>query len=241
MTRATLKEAWDAQADDWARFARTPGHDWSHEGFNLPAFLELLPPPGGATLDLGCGEGRVGAELVRRGYPVLGVDSSPRLVALAREHHDAVVADAAELPFADASFDLVLAYMSLMSMDDLEAAVAEAARVLEPGGRLCAAVVHPIAGAGRWAEPGRDSAFVIEGSYYDGPLKVYESDRNGIRVTFYDRPVPLERYARALERAGLLLERLLEPAPSDEAIASRPEAARLRRIPLALHMRALKR
>jgi ubiquinone/menaquinone biosynthesis C-methylase UbiE len=111
----TLRKRWDEQADDWARFARTPGHDRSHENVNFPSFLELLPPPGRAALDVGCGEGRVGAELVRRGYRVTGVDSSARMVELAREQHEAVVADAAALPFADSSFDLVLGYMSLMN------------------------------------------------------------------------------------------------------------------------------
>jgi SAM-dependent methyltransferase len=128
----TLRERWDDQADKWARFARTPGHDRTHELLNFPAFLELLPPPGRATLDLGCGEGRVGAELTRRGHAVVGVDSSARMVELAREHHEAVVADAASLPFADESFDLVVAYMSLMNMDDLDAAVRESARGSSP-------------------------------------------------------------------------------------------------------------
>jgi SAM-dependent methyltransferase len=96
----TLREHWDARADAWARFARTAGHDAFHEEFNFPAFLELLPPSGRATLDLGCGEGRVGAELVDRGYRVIGVDASPRMVELARERHEAVVANATALPFA---------------------------------------------------------------------------------------------------------------------------------------------
>ena len=45
----TLRDAWDEQADAWARFARTPGHDRAHSLLNFPAFLELLPPPERAT------------------------------------------------------------------------------------------------------------------------------------------------------------------------------------------------
>ena len=86
----TLRDAWDAQADDWATFARTPGHDRAHERLNFPSFLDLLPPPRGRTLDIGCGEGRVGAVLVERGYDVIGVDSSPRMVELAREREGRV-------------------------------------------------------------------------------------------------------------------------------------------------------
>jgi SAM-dependent methyltransferase len=222
----TLRDAWDEQADAWARFARTPGHDRSHEDVNFPAFLELLPPPGRAALDLGCGEGRVGAELLRRGYRVVGVDSSPRMVELAREHHDAVVADAAALPFPDASFDLVLAYMSLMNMDDFGGAVRDSARVLERGGRFCVAVLHPTFAAGSRSD---DGTFVL-GDYFAGPVKVWTSDRDGVRMTFYDRPIPLSRYAAALEAAGLLIERVREPASTTDP-----------RVPLYLHLRAMKR
>ncbi len=151
----TLRDVWDAQADEWAAFARTPRHDVVHETLNLPSFLALLPPPGRKTLDLGCGEGRVGAELARLGHRVVGVDSSPRMVELAAERHEAVVADATALPFPDGAFDLVVAYMSLMNFDDLDGAVREAARVLEPGGRLCASVLHPTFAAGTRDAEGR--------------------------------------------------------------------------------------
>jgi SAM-dependent methyltransferase len=236
----SLREFWDSQTEAWGRFARTPGHDAYHEEFNFPAFLELLPPPERRTLDLGCGEGRVGAELERRGYTVVGVDSSPGMVALARERHEAHVADAAALPFEDASFDLVVAYMSLMNLDDLDGGVREAGRVLEPGGRLCAALIHPVDGAGRFVSNDPDAAFVVEGSYFEPEPKLWESDRDGIRVLFYDRAIPLEPLSRALEGAGLLIEAIREPRPSDEFVRTHPLAARRRRIPLFLHLRAVK-
>jgi SAM-dependent methyltransferase len=236
----TLREHWDRQADAWARFARTPGHDAFHEEFNLPAFLELLPPPGRATLDLGCGEGRVGAELARRGHRVTGIDSSPEIVELARERHEAVVGDAAALPFDDASFDLVIAYMSLMNMDDLDAVVREVARVLVPGGRLCSSDIHPI-NVGTFEEEEPDSPFVIRGSYVDPEPKLWKSDRDGIQMTFWDQPIPLERYSRAFEAAGLLIEAVREPRPPKAFLRRRPIAARLLRVPLLLHLRAVKR
>ena len=237
----TSQERWDAHADDWARFARTQGHDVVHERMNFPRFLELIPPPGRATLDLGCGEGRVGAELVRRGHQVVGVDSSRRMVELAGERHEAVVADAAAVPFDDGAFDLVVAYMSLMNMDDLDGATREAGRVLEPGGRLVAAVVHPFGIAGEFATRDVDAPYVIAGSYLDGETKVYESDRDGIRFTFHDRVIPLERYSRALEGGGLAIERLREPVPDDSFVADHPGIARRRRVPLFLHFVAVKR
>jgi SAM-dependent methyltransferase len=235
----TLRDAWDEQAADWATFARTPGHDHGHE-LNFPPFLELLPPPRGRTLDVGCGEGRVGAVLTERGYDVIGVDSSPRMVELAIERHEAIVADAAALPFEDSAFALAVAYMSLMNVDDLDGVVAEAARVLERGGHLCAAVLHPLFAAGAWTDmESPDSTFAVT-DYFSGALTPLESNRDGIRVTFYDRPLPLSRYAAALERAGLLIEALREPVPDDAYVRDRPRAVRHRRVPIYLHFRAVK-
>jgi SAM-dependent methyltransferase len=229
----SFKALWDGQAEAWGRFARTPGHDAFHEGFNFPAFLELLPPPGRRTLDLGCGEGRVGAELARRGHSVIGVDSSPAMVELARERHVALAADAGDLPFEDDSFDLVVAYMSVMNLDDPEAGLGEAGRVLGRGGRFCMALVHPVGGV-------VDDSLAIRGSYFDPEPKTWESNRGGIRVTFRDRPLPLERLSRVLEAAGLLIESVREPRPSDTFLVDRPTAAKWRRLPFLLHLRAVK-
>lgn len=236
----SLADFWDEQAEAWGRFARTPGHDDWHEGFNFPAFLELVPPAGRRTLDLGCGEGRVGNELARRGHRVVGVDASERMVELAAEHHEAIVGGAAALPFEGASFDLVVAYMSVMNFDDPEGALREAARVLEPGGRFCSAVVHPFDVAGEFVSEDPAAPFVIAGSYFEPEERVFEHDRDGICVRFRDRALPLERLFRAHEEAGLLVEAVREPRPTDAFIRAHPVSERRLRIPLFLHLRAVK-
>ncbi len=96
-----MRDGWESQARNWAEFARTPGHDDTHENINLPALLRLLPPSRGLTLDLGCGEGRLGRVLQSLGYQVAGVDAAPTMVRLAAGHpipEPAVLADAAALP-----------------------------------------------------------------------------------------------------------------------------------------------
>ena len=131
---------WEAEARNWIAWARAPHHDayWEYS----PRFFELVPAAGRATLEIGCGEGRVARDLAARGHRVTGVDASPTLLEAARQAQadaDFHVADAAALPFADASFDLVVAFNSLMDIDDMPGAVREAARVLTPEGRMCAA------------------------------------------------------------------------------------------------------
>jgi len=97
----------------------------------------------GDVLDLGCGIGRVAAALAPRVDSVLGLDIAPRMVAEARRRHGAsarfAVTDGTRLALPDESFDLVLAVDSvpyLVQAGVAEAHVADAARVLRPGGAL---------------------------------------------------------------------------------------------------------
>lgn len=240
----TFNEDWERQAQNWISWARTPGHDvyWLYS----PLFFELVPPPARATLEIGCGEGRVARDLAARGHRVTGVDASPTLLAAAREadgHGRYLVADAADLPFADASFDLAVAYNSLMDVGDMPGAVREAARVLEPGGRLCACVTHPLMDAGRWTSRDADAAFVVEGSYFGRRRFQGTFTRSGLEMTFHGWCYPLEDYARALENAGFLVEAFREPAipDGDPAFERDPVEARLRQIPMFLFLRAVLR
>jgi SAM-dependent methyltransferase len=238
-----MRDGWEAEAEKWAAFARTPGGDHSHEEINLPALRALLPAPGQRTLDLGCGEGRLGRFLRSIGHRVAGIDAAPTMVRLAAGHPDgtpAVLGDAAALPFGDAAFDLVVAYMCLHDMDRMPAAVAEAARVLERGGRLCAAIPHPVNSAGDFQGRGPDAPFLIEGSYLDATSADWTLDRGGITMTFHSEHRPLEAYSRALEDAGLLIEAIRETRAADALVATAPRERRWQRIPMFLHLRAVK-
>jgi ubiquinone/menaquinone biosynthesis C-methylase UbiE len=194
---------------------------------NLAAFLDLVPAPGRRTLDLGCGEGRLGRALAERGHSVVGADVSPTLVALARKHFEAVVADAADLPFAARSFDLVAAFMVLQSVEQLERAVSEAARVLEPAGRCCFAIAHPVRTAGTL----EDGRLVVAGSYFERRPRELTQGRLWRKVTLHAVHRPLEQYFGALEAAGFLVEALREPRLG--------EAWPWGRVPHSVHVRAV--
>jgi len=231
----SLREAWEEQAPNWIRWAREPGHD-SYWRFHREALLASLPAPGRLTLDVGCGEGRVTRDLGAAGHRVVGVDVALSMIVAAREADpdgEYVEADAAKLPFGDGAADLVVAFMTLMDMDRMEEAVGEISRVLEPGGRLVAAVVHPINSAGQFVpREGDDGApFVIE-SYLGRRPYTDHLERAGLAMSFHSIHFTLEDYSRALEGAGFLVGRMQELYDDDNP--------RWRRVPLFLRIDAVK-
>jgi ubiquinone/menaquinone biosynthesis C-methylase UbiE len=231
MAGEDFREVWELRAEEWVRWARGRELDHPFWNLNLPAMLELLPAPGRLTLDVACGEGRVSRELTRRGHRVVGIDSSPSLLAAAREadpDSELLLADAAAIPLEDGAVDLAVAFMVLMTVDDLPGVVNEVARVLEPGGRFAIALLHPIETWANAATP----------SYYD--VATYEKDvvRDGGSMRFRDVHRPLGDYFRALESAGFVVEQLREPAPSEEYVRRFPEVADWRARPFLLHLTA---
>lgn len=234
-----LADSWEAQSRQWIQWARQPGHD-SYWRYHRDQFLRIVPSPGRRTVDIGCGEGRLTRHLKELGHQVVGIDASPSLVAAAREADpsmDVRLADATALPLDDAGADLAVAFMSLHDIDPMPAVVGEIARILEPGGRLCLAIVHPINSAGRFERHAADAPFVIEGEYLRPFRYADTAERDGLTMTFHSRHRPLETYFLALQEAGFLVEALREPAVPDHAIAS-DAGRRWQRLPLFLHMRA---
>lgn len=235
----SLAARWDAEAQRWIDWARRPGHD-SFWRYHRDQFLPLLPPPGRMTVDIGCGEGRLMRHLKDVGHNIVGIDASPTMVAAARAADpsmDIRIADARTLPFADSSADIAIAFMSLQDIDAMPEAVGEIARILQPGGKFCLAIVHPINSAGRFSSQTSDASFVIDGDYL-APFTYSDTvERDGTTMTFHSQHRPLEAYFQALEEAGLLVEALREPGIPDRAIVLEA-SRRWRRLPLFLHIRA---
>lgn len=233
-----LRDAWEEQARNWIAWARAPGHD-SYWLFHRDAFLRLVPPPGRLTVDVGCGEGRLGRDLAALGHRVVGLDASPTMVRAAADYPGVTgrfgLADAAALPLATGAADCVVAFMSLQDVDDMRAAVSETGRVLSAGGRLVMAITHPLNTAGRFA-PGPEEAtrpFVVTGSWFDHVKESETIERDGYTMTFWSAHRPTHDYTDALADAGFLIERLRE-------VTDPRPAEKWHRIPLFLHLRAVR-
>jgi ubiquinone/menaquinone biosynthesis C-methylase UbiE len=170
---------------------------------------------------------------------VVGIDSSLTLLHHARTASaDTFYAlgDGAALPFADGCFDLAVAYNSLQVVADMPGTVAEAARVLVPGGRFCFCVSHPVTDMGRFLSDEPHVDFAIRLDYFKNLQVDDVVEEGGCAMTFRGWTYSLEDYAMALEGAGLRIEAMREPRPSGAS----ERFLQWQRVPLFLSVRAVK-
>jgi SAM-dependent methyltransferase len=133
---------YDRESAAWARRRDEPAHRALVKRI-ADEFAGVVAPPG-PVADLGCGPGAHALALARRGYDVVGVDGSPRMVEVARARaardkagvtfdvHDV----SAPLRFADASLGGALAILVVQHLPHPAAFIAEIRRCLRPGGHL---------------------------------------------------------------------------------------------------------
>lgn len=157
--------------------------------YERPAMLELLPSDlkGLRVLDAGSAAGWYTEQLVQRGGDVTAVDLSPEMVEAVKrrvgERAEALCLSLSEpLPFADASFDLIVSSLTLHYIEDWQPTLAEFARVLKPGGMLLYSTHHPL----------MDVRMSQDGDYFGTELlSDHWKLQNGetVEVTFYRRPI----------------------------------------------------
>ncbi|GGH08358.1 class I SAM-dependent methyltransferase [Silvibacterium dinghuense] len=250
--------AWETNADAWSRHTRS-GYDVYRDALHTPAFLAALPPVAGLQgLDIGCGEGANTRALARLGARMQGVDIAPTFVRYAEEAERAEPlgiqyrqGDGMALPFADRSFDFATAFMSLMDMPEPGRALAEARRVLRPGGFLQCTILHPcfVPPSRRVLRDEQGQAFAVQVADYfrnpDGeverwwfstlPAELRQKDAAFQTPVFHHT---LGAWVEMVVSAGLVLEAMIEPSASEEVAAQHPVVADTRIVPLALIIRA---
>jgi len=99
----------------------------------------------GVALDAACGTGRFAEFLARRGHRVIGTDTSPDMLALARRRvpgGEFLLAPLDRLPLPDDSVDVITCALALVHVPRLDPVLAEFARVLRPGGDLVISDIH---------------------------------------------------------------------------------------------------
>src|SRR5205823_2473932 len=127
--------------EGWERVANKYDSTWSSSTRQfIPPLLDAAQVGAKMSiLDIGSGPGYVSAAAAERGANPIGIDFSSEMLSIARKMFPKIEfreGDAQNLPFADASFDRVVANFALLHLANPERACAEAARVLKPGGRF---------------------------------------------------------------------------------------------------------
>jgi SAM-dependent methyltransferase len=235
----TMKGSFESVADWYDEYTGDTGSIY-HRHLILPSVMAAVGNVSGLrVLDVGCGSGLLSRLLARQGAHVTGVDLSPTLVARAVEREAAEplgiayqVGDGADLrTWADGSFALVTANMVLMDAEDGAGLLREAGRLLAPGGRLVASLLHPcfeVPGSSEWVdEPDGDGTRVVRRVWrYREVFSIpdFISRHQPRPIMRYHRP--LSWYVARLGEAGLVIDTLDEPPPDEAFATAKPDAYR---------------
>lgn len=225
-TRDPDENGWASSAAAWITRS-AEGGDFSRQYvLDTPMMARAKAAGAQEVLDVGCGEGRFCRMLGDVGMQTTGLDPVPAMLDAARAQDTAgnyVQGYAEALPFADQSFDLVFSYLALIDIDDAQAAIAEMARVLRPGGRVLVANLTSFttSGAAMGWRRCKDTDAILRtlGTYLDTRKNWYEWD--GVRIQNWHRP--LSDYMGWFLGAGLNLTHFDEPQPHggpDSKVAS---------------------
>ncbi|MFM7270353.1 MAG: class I SAM-dependent methyltransferase [Actinomycetes bacterium] len=234
-------EAWETHAG-WWQDGFTDGADPEYEEQILPIVGEHLTGCR-RVLDVGCGEGQLARRAGAGGSRVTGLDPIAAQVELAAARGggpDYVRGEAVALPFATGSFDAVVACLVFEHLEEPDAAIAEVARVLEPQGRFLFLLNHPLlqAPGSGWVDD-----HILEEQYWRVGAYLSESVTDeemepGVVLPFVHRP--LSRYVNAMAEHGLLVDRMLEPAPPAGFLERAPGYADAAEFPRLLVLRAVR-
>jgi 2-polyprenyl-3-methyl-5-hydroxy-6-metoxy-1,4-benzoquinol methylase len=256
---ADVSRYWDENSATWADQVRK-GFDIYREVLNNPAIFEMIGPVvGKRILDIGCGEGHNTRILARAGAKVTGIDISPNMIAYATA---AEVTERLGIRYQTCSFskmagiksrsfDMVVAFMSLMDGSDYKGAISEIHRVLKPWGQLVFSLTHPcfLTRGLTWTidENGQATRLSV-GDYFDhtAGLDRWRFSLSPEAAELPDFQVPrfprtLSDYLNGLIVAGFVILEVREPVPSVEACKKYPKLERWRtHAAISLHVRALK-
>jgi ubiquinone/menaquinone biosynthesis C-methylase UbiE len=233
---------WNENAEAWTKLSRA-GYDTYRDHLNTPAFLKILPDVQGlAGLDIGCGEGyntrllaQLGAHMTAADIARVFVHSAQQLEMHQPQGIRYLTASAVELPFSDEAFDFATGFMSFMDIPETQKVLAEAYRVLKPGGFLQFSITHPCFDTPHRVnlrdEHGQTYAIEVGGYFHnqEGEIEEWLFSAAPPEAKAGLAPFRVPRFTRTLSQwlnllldAGFALEQVEEPYPGDETVRKHP-------------------
>lgn len=231
---------WTGAAADWIKWVRRPDHDafWAYRS----AFEAFVGQGNGKGLEVGAGEGRIARCLVALGYRMTLCEPVTELLAAAKAENSGEAYAKAfghALPFDNDAFELCVLYNMLMDVDDMTGTLAEATRVLRPGGTLITGIVHPFADlllafrqTGGWDGHGA----YFDSREFDEPTV----DPTGLTMHFRGWSRPLDTYLNAIIESGMTIAEIEEPQPHPDHPWSKGPGARWLHLPLFIWIKSTK-
>ena len=212
--------SWDQVADWYDKLVGDEGSDYHRNLINPLALKMLSPQKGQKILDLACGQGVFCRELEKFGADVIGIDSSKKLIDLAKsrspESIKYIVSDATNMKsFQNGTFDAVTCIMAIQNMDPLNKVISETSRVLKSGGRFLFVLSHPCFRIPKQSSWGFDNRKFIQYRRIDkyiseikAPIRMHPGyDPSQTTYTFHR---PISEYFKALRANGMAVIDLSE-------------------------------
>lgn len=246
------RKDWNRLAGEYQAFREEQGT--YNELVEVPAMLELIGDvKGKRVLDAGCGYGYYSLLLARSGAMVTGIDISEKMIELAKNNAREAsvecqffVCDLQNLSMlVGNTFDVVVSSIVVGNVDFLEKAFSEVFRVLKQKGIFAFSENHPLL-KGSWEKDGGGKRLHWNiDNYFDRSVRTTEwRTQDGKIIETSSRHRTVQDYFDALTSSGFLVERLVEPEPTDKTpldnLASMEHHSRAKRIPIFILFKARK-
>mgnify|MGYP001216253734 CR=1 FL=1 len=214
--------------------------DSPNETLERPVFMAMVGAVQGLDiLDLGCGDGLYGRELLDAGCrSYTGIEAAQTMAAAATQNLQGtaaqIVHDTIEAwPFPTAQFDLAVSRLALHYVADLATTFRGVYGALRPGGRFVFSIVHPVITASDKSRTagGVRQDWIVDDYFVPGPRPVYFM---GDHVQQIHRTI--EEIFGTLQLSGFVVEQLRESCPRPEHFTDEALYARRQRIPLFLFL-----
>jgi SAM-dependent methyltransferase len=200
----------EPMAREYDRWYKTPTGQ-NHDRAQKEDVRSLLQPAhaGERLLDVGCGTGHWSSFFAEMGYQVTGIDISPNMVQAARaaaQECSFRVADACQLPFPDASFDVLASMATLEFIPAPADAIREMVRCAKPGGMLLIGTLNRLAALNRRRLSGGEQPYASARLFSPSELRRCLARWGRVRTLASSPRFSLTRSTRPLPLLGEELE-----------------------------------
>jgi ubiquinone/menaquinone biosynthesis C-methylase UbiE len=206
---------WDNAAKIYSKVQENSAYSLFNKEF-VKSFVKNLHKK--ELLDAGCGDGYYSNYFYQQEASVIGCDGSFEMIKIAKARYPKINFDVADLqaalPYRDKQFDIIFCNQVLMNLENIQKFITEVSRLLKSGGDFYFSIVHPCFFLGDWEldKNGKKLCKRIN-NYIDHSTEI--NDFWGT-TSHYHRPISF--YLNLLSENGLVLNKMYEPAISNDGI-----------------------